>query len=1133
MHYNNKKLVYSPSDIVQFVNSQFACWMNRKLLEEPKSEQPDEDDPQLKILQNKGGLHEKAYLNKLLEAGSDVCEITSGDRLQQTLKAINEGRQIIFQARLEGTNMAGNADFLRLEGQKKSTYTIIDTKLSRHVKPHFMIQLCCYADMLEEMTGKRSETIGIVLGNGEECCFRTNDVFYYYERTKSAFFTFMDNFSPNTPPQPDPSADHGSWSSHANQILEDMDHLSRVANISKKQILKLNAVEIDTMEELSTSTAIHIKGINDDVFARLKEQASLQVSSANQDCPNYKVLQPPPDNQSLGLAALPPESPMDVFFDMEGYPLGDDLLEYLFGVVYIENGEPEFIDWWAHNEPEEKTAFEAFIDWVIKRRQEDPTMHVYHYAAYEKTALKRLMGKYGTREEHVDDLLREGVFVDLYEVVRHGVRIGEPRYSIKNLEHLYMESREGDVTDAGASIVFYDTWIESGQSKDWKESDLLKKIRDYNEDDCRSTWLLANWLRERQTENNISWVGTLQDEEKEEHTASDAVVLRQELADKLFAEIPEDQSEREKDLELWRVQELLAWTLEFHRRCDKPMWWELFERLEKTENELVDDMSCLGGLKLVGKPVPEKRSLLFNYKFDPDQETKITEGSAVKIVPGIDATPNITDFNSEGQLTIKISLKKLQENQMKGLPKRMSVIPHNFVSAKIIDESIYAVINQYHDTKQLPGALKDFVYRRPPILKSGYKGPLIQTNESNIEGAIRLAMDMDNTCMCIQGPPGTGKTYTSAHVIVQLLSEGKKVGITSNSHKAITNLMRTVSGLSNGTATGIKVGGGEDTSICNDSTGVKYIGDSGRAAAAYENGMIGGSAWFFSREEMQESLDYLFIDEAGQVSVAKLIGIARSTQNLILLGDQMQLGQPIQGAHPGESGMSVLEYYLKGHATIPPEQGIFLETTWRMHPEICTFISETFYEGRLQPEPHTKNRTIRIPDDGGSIVAKEAGIIFVPVIHEGNTQGSDEESEVIRKIVDELIGRDITDKDGNICRQVTIYNDILFVTPYNLQVRKLANLLPDGARVASVDKFQGQEAPIVIISMCSSPGEFGSRGMEFLLDKNRLNVAVSRAQSLAIIVGDPRLVETNCTSISNMERLNMYCKLQDTGNSEV
>ena len=224
--------------------------------------------------------------------------------------------------------------------------------------------------------------------------------------------------------------------------------------------------------------------------------------------------------------------------------------------------------------------------------------------------------------------------------------------------------------------------------------------------------------------------------------------------------------------------------------------------------------------------------------------------------------------------------------------------------------------------------------------------------------------------------------------------------------------------------------------------------------------------------------------------------------------------------------MSVLEYYLKGHATIPPEQGIFLETTWRMHPKVCKFISETFYEGRLQPEPHTMNRTIRLPENGGNIITKEAGIVFIPVMHEGNVQGSDEEAEAIKKIVDDLIGRDITDKKGNICRQVTIHNDILFVTPYNLQVRKLAHLLP-AAKVASVDKFQGQEAPIVIISMCASPGEFGTRGMEFVLDKNRLNVAVSRAQSLAIIVGDPRLVETNCTSVSNMERLNMYCKLQD------
>ena len=1128
MYYDNKKLIYSPSDIVQFVNSQFACWMNRKLLEEPKSVQPDEEDPQLKILQNKGDLHEKAYLEKLLEDGSDVCKIKDGDRLQQTLKAMKEGRQIIFQARLESTGMAGNADFLQLEDQGKNAYTIIDTKLSRHVKPYFMIQLCCYADMLEEMAGKRPETIGIVLGNGEECCFRTNDVYYYYERTKSAFFEFMKSFTPDTPPQPDPTADHGAWSSHAKQILEEMDHLSRVANITKKQILKLNAVEIDTMEKLSTSKAKHINGINDDVFTRLKEQASLQVSSADQECPNYKVLQPPPDNHLLGLASLPPESSMDVFFDMEGYPFGDDLLEYLFGVVYIKNGKPEFQDWWAHDEPEEKAAFEAFIDWIIKRRQEDPTMHVYHYAAYEKTALKRLMGKFGTREEHVDDLLREGVFVDLYDVVRHGVRVGEPRYSIKNLENLYMESREGEVTDAGASIVYYDTWIESGQSKNWKKSDLLEKIRDYNEDDCRSTWLLANWLREKQTENNISWVGALQvEDKKEDRPVSEAVVLRQQLADLLFAEIPVEPIEREKDSERWRVQELLAWTLEFHRRCDKPMWWEMFERFEKPENELADDMSCLSGLNLVGKPKQLKQSLLFDYEFDPDQETKITEGSMVKIVPDIGATTTICDYNPEGRLTIKIGLKTLQKHQLESLPERMSVIPYNFVSTKVIDESIYDEIKQYNETKQLPGALNDFVYRNPPKLKSGYEGPLIQAKETNIEGAIRLAKDMNSTCMCIQGPPGTGKTYTSAHVIVQLLSEGKKIGITSNSHKAITNLMRTVSELSKGTAVGIKVGGEEDTSICNDSTGIKYIGDSGRAVAAYENGIIGGSAWFFSRADMQERLDYLFIDEAGQESVAKLIRIVRSTSNLILLGDQMQLGQPIQGAHPGESGMSILEYYLKGHATIPPEQGIFLETTWRMHPEICKFISETFYEDRLLPEPHTRNRTIRLPEDGGSIITKEAGTVFVPVIHEGNVQGSDEETDVIQKIVDELLGRDITDKDGNVYRQVTIHNDILFVAPYNLQVRKLTHLLPKGARVASVDKFQGQEAPIVIISMCASPGEFGPRGMEFVLDMNRLNVAVSRAQSLAIIVGDPRLVETNCTSVSNMERLNMYCKLQD------
>ncbi|OYW20171.1 MAG: hypothetical protein B7Z55_07675 [Planctomycetales bacterium 12-60-4] len=307
------------------------------------------------------------------------------------------------------------------------------------------------------------------------------------------------------------------------------------------------------------------------------------------------------------------------------------------------------------------------------------------------------------------------------------------------------------------------------------------------------------------------------------------------------------------------------------------------------------------------------------------------------------------------------------------------------------------------------------------------------------------------------------------------------------------------------------------------------MSDSGKAEQAYIGGMVGGTAWFFSREGMAGQLDYLFVDEAGQVSLANLVGVAPSARNLVLMGDQMQLGQPIQGSHPGESGLSVLEYYLSGHATIPADRGLFLDVTWRMHPAVCSFISEAVYESRLLSAPHTTNRIVNRPSDVATLINRPAGLQFVPVEHDGNQQGSDEEVEVIVKLVAELALCTLTDEKGDPAGLVNIAKDILIVAPYNLQVRKLEDALPSGTRVGSVDKFQGQEAPVVIVSMCTSAGELGGRGLQFVLDQNRLNVAISRAQSLAIIVGDPRLAQVACGTVGDMCRLNLFNWIQSVG----
>ena len=284
---------------------------------------------------------------------------------------------------------------------------------------------------------------------------------------------------------------------------------------------------------------------------------------------------------------------------------------------------------------------------------------------------------------------------------------------------------------------------------------------------------------------------------------------------------------------------------------------------------------------------------------------------------------------------------------------------------------------------------------------------------------------------------------------------------------------------------------------------------------------FGGTAWAFSNEHVKDSFDYLFIDEAGQVSVANMIGMSQSCSNIILMGDQMQLGQPIQGTHPGESGMSILDYLLEDHATIPSDIGVFLPKTFRMHPNVCDMISRQVYEGKLSSDEVTHKHVVAT---SGPLITQPSGVCFVPVAHEGNTQGSPEEVAQITAIANELIGSPYwLDPDGN--ERVIGWGDILFVAPYNYQVNLLRAALGDEARIGSIDKFQGQEAPIVILSMCASDAADSPRGIDFLFSKNRLNVAISRAQALAIVVGNPKLAQTSVNSLKQMEQINFFCDI--------
>jgi uncharacterized protein len=1129
----SEKIIYSPSDLIRFVSSPFASWMDRYYLENPDAVTPDEETEDQKLIAQTGDNHEQTMLEEFKTLGVKIAEIPKSDPViarSETLAAIKARTPIVYQAALESERFAGFADFLILDDSDR--YQIWDTKLARSPKPYYAIQLCCYSEMFAATTGEQMpEKFGIILGSKDKVEFRVEDFIHYYYRVKAAFLAMQDGFTGNMAdcPEPLPAADHGRWTSHAEKFFNDTDHLVQVAGITVGQIKKLKTAGVTTMAELAKFSGRSIPKLAADSLGKLVDQARLQCQTrddrvTNPDAPaRYEILsQVGPNHESVGLAALPPDHAADVFFDMEGYPLISGGLEYLFGACSIssQTGALEFHDWWAHTRDEEKLAFEGFIDWVYKRWIANPGMHIYHYAAYEVSAVRRLSTRHDTRQDEVDDLLRNEVFVDLYQTVRHGLRIGENSYSIKSVEHLYRPRRATEVATAVDSIVQYARWMESKQPRDWANSSILKDIRDYNEDDCKSTAELLQWLRKVSVENDIVAVRSV--------AAPITTSADKELPPEVIARLEAIANLRAQGDPLSLI---LADLLDFHRREEKPMWWRMFDRAKATPEELRDDSGCIEGLTIVGSSVPEKQSQLQMYSFDPSQECKLSPDTTVMFSHNIEGKPTLTEIDMvNGTLQLKISNKALAEKFGGSFPQQGSLIPFEYISAAAIQTALTEVgIKHLANDLHIPvAALFD---RTAPV------ATLQDSGETTVDAAIRIANSMSGGCLVVQGPPGTGKTYTAAHVINALVSAGMKVGVASNSHKAVVNLLIACgeeARKDGDNLQGIKVGGEDKGPLFTDNPSFRHIKDGKDGIAAYSRGVVGGTAWLFSRPEWEGVLDFLFIDEAGQVSLANAVAISRCAKNIVLLGDQMQLEQPIQGTHPGDSGLSSLQYALKDlktsqpdspmfHAVVPSDYGLFLGESRRMHPSVCRFISESIYEGRLGSHADCANQKIAVPQHGGSLITQESGVVFIGVEHDGNIQQSDEEIDRVKSVYQELFGRSYTASDGTV--KTLELEDFLFIAPYNAQVRALKSALPEGARVGSVDKFQGQEAPVCILSLCSSYGEYGSRGLAFILDRNRINVAISRAKCLAVVVADPRIATATAGSIDEMMLLNVFCKL--------
>ena len=905
--YSNSKVYFSPTDLVVFLNCNHATYLDVKSLDEDLEK--TEASATVKLLREKGLEHENSYLQQLKDEGKNVVEISKKGslrkRIEQTNTAINSEADVIYQAVFLDSSFRGDADFL-IKCDTPSqlgnySYEVLDTKLARTGRPKHIVQLCVYSELLESIQGIRPKNMHLYLGNQELHTFKVSDFFYYYSKVKERFSKFLNNLPKDTYPEPCSHCKFCKWKDRCDSQWEQDDYLCKVANIQRSQINKLKKSGIFSVAKLSTTSPDkEIPKLNPTLFKRLRAQATLQTYKAATGKDKYEIIQSRVDR---GFSRMPMPDEGDLFFDMESDPFFENGLEYLFGVYYCENGKYHFKPFWAHNHKEEKTAFIQFMNFLEAQLAKYPTANIYHYNHYETTALKRLAGQYALCEELLDNLLREQKFIDLYLIIKEGIRTSEPGYSIKNLETFYMNSRTDDISTATDSMVIYNEWRATGKKE------LLLEIEKYNKTDCISTKLLRDWLVSIKPKNIPFLI------EQSDHVAKKQRTPREweQEYEKYRMLI-----NKSKSKDLLPIKEIVSHLLEYHNREAKPEWWSIFERQSKFEDEIIDDPECLGGLRLIEQPYSEEQSLIYTYAFTP-QEYKIREGDRVINVKTLERTGTVIEIQ-ENPFLISIKRRAMDER----LPTNLSIGPSGPIDNKILRSAIYRYASRVLAITSRFDVATELLQQNLPRISGVKTGDeIIQSNNVERE-TLKAIKNLNSSYLFVQGPPGSGKTYTISKIIVELLNQDYKIAVAANSHKAIHTLLEKIENVA--IEKEVKFLGIKKST--KDKKQTEFYGSNFTSETRTENirlsaNLVAGTAWTFSNPHFGNNFDYLFIDEAGQVPTANVIAMSAATKNIILVGDQMQLSQPVKGIHPGQAGLSVLELLLKNHPTIPPEKGVF------------------------------------------------------------------------------------------------------------------------------------------------------------------------------------------------------------------
>ncbi|TFD58475.1 DNA helicase [Cryobacterium sp. Hh7] len=1135
---------------------------------------PDPVDAMLERTSRLGDEHEHRVLERY-RLGQSVVEIARPERMDRpaletaaddTRLAFSTGAEVVFQATFFDPDFGsptadivflGFADFI--VRQSDGSWLLQDTKLARHARVAALLQLAAYAEQLERIGVATARSVELLLGDGSVSVHRLADIRPVYRKRRQRLVQIIAERLADTVAVAwgDPRYTVcGRCASCETEVQEQRDPLL-VAGLRLSQRARLAAGGIRTIDDLAASTG-STDGMAESTLTALRTQARLQLQAVAGTAP-------PVDLYNAGaLMVLPEPNPGDIFFDFEGDPLyaegagseGDVTegsatagtstqwgLDYLFGLV---DTDETFHAFWAHSWAEERVALTDFLAYLADRRARFPGMHVYHYAAYERTHLLSLAARHGVGEDQIDQLLRENVLVDLYPVVRKTMRVGSRSYSIKKLEPLYMgaELRGGEVTNAADSITEYAAARDLHEHGDRAEAQrMLDSIVDYNRYDCVSTLRLRDWLRALARGAGIRTAGTPLEADAD-------TVEPSPVRDALLAlSAPVGHAPRSIDQ---TAAAFAAAAIDYHRREQKSFWWGHYFRLEYPIDEWQDTRDVLVVENVAverdwfreGKQRVDRRHLWLRGRLAPGSSIKPGDQTGPYLLydyPGPFPNPDTSDgarthravkvlqvSDDGGVLVEETLLKDVARYDHRPSALAPAAPPRPMQQKPAIDEWAAAIVDAQPRWPSDP--MVDILRRTPPRTRTGQLTAVAAAG-TTIDAVIATLLDLDHSYLAIQGPPGTGKTYLGAHVMTALVQQhGWKIGVVAQSHAVVENLLGAV--VSAGLDPDL-VGKVTKTGADPADAAFTVLPKDGQLLFALDHAatgfVIGGTAWDFSNPARvpRHSLDLLVVDEAGQFSLASTIASSVGAQNLLLLGDPQQLPQVSQGTHPEPIDQSALGWVAAGHDVLPADRGYFLAESRRMHPAVTAPVSRLSYGGLLRANPVTSTR---------SLAGVAPGVHAVPVVHTGNAISAPEEAHVVVDLVQTTLGRLWTDPSADRLNDSLTEADVIVVTPYNAQLTLVRQSLDaagyPGVRVGTVDKFQGQEAAVAIVTLAASSAEDVPRGLSFLIMKNRLNVAISRAKWAAYLVYSPALTQYLPVTPAGVTELSAFISLVEPDPAE-